>query len=72
MNVSMRGHGSQSSAEKQPVSVLDELENYWQEQDAIIVKSDKFGILAKQAEDMMLQSSSGKKAKRAGAFCIGI
>ena len=54
------------------MSVLDELENYWQEQDAISVKSDKFGIMAKQAEDMMLLSSSGKKAKRAGAFCIGI
>ena len=52
--------------------MLDELDAYWQEQDAMSVKSDQFGILKRQAEDMMLLSSSGKKGKRSNAFCIGI
>ena len=57
-----------------PVSVLDELDSYWQEQDALSVSGTgtQFGIMARQAEDMMLLSSSGKKPKRAGAFCVGI
>ena len=61
--------------EKQPrsekkLSVLDELESYWQQHDALSIQSQNFGIMQKQAQDMMLLTNSDKK--RAGAFCIGI
>ena len=55
------------------MSVLDDLENYWQEHDRIsATNSDQFGIMARQAEDMMLLSSNSKNNKRSGAFCVGI
>jgi len=61
-----KGRGSSN----QQQSVLDELENYWQEYDASSAHSEQFGIMKRQAQDMMLLNSSDKK--RSGAFCIGI
>ena len=62
-----------SSKQQVQSSVLDDLEGYWKQQDAISAKAknDSFGIMAKEvAQDLMLMG--GKKAKRTGAFCLGI
>ena len=61
-------------------NVLDQLDAYWQEQDALSPDANQqFGIMAAKINaqkdegkyDMMMLSS-GKKSKRSGAFCIGI
>jgi hypothetical protein len=52
-------------------SVLDQLETYWEEHDAQGGNNNQFGIMAKQADDMMLMRGQ-KGGKRSGAFCVGI
>ena len=58
------------------MSVLDELDAYWEKHDAISAATNKvqFGIMNqqayKQAQDMMQLRKSD--LERAGAFCVGI
>ena len=62
-----------ASDKKQLPSVLDQLESYWEEHDAQGGGNGgtQFGIMAKQADDMMLLRGQ-KSGKRSGAFCVGI
>ena len=71
-NFSLAGSSTKPSATGKKLSVLDQLDAYWQEHDAISAATSQvqFGIMNKQAQDMMLLSNSGKK--RSGAFCVGI
>ena len=63
-------------APEQKLSVLDELDAYWEKHDAISAATNKvqFGIMNqqayKQAQDMMQLRKSD--LERAGAFCVGI
>ena len=61
-----------ASDKKNLPSVLDQLESYWEEHDALGGGGGtQFGIMAKQADDMMLLRGQ-KSGKRSGAFCVGI
>ena len=61
-----------ASDKKNLPSVLDQLESYWEEHDAQGGGGGtQFGIMAKQADDMMLLRGQ-KSGKRSGAFCVGI
>ena len=62
-----------ASDKKNLPSVLDQLESYWEEHDAQggSCSNAQFGIMAKQADDMMLLRGQ-KSGKRSGAFCVGI
>ena len=62
---------------KRNLSVLDELQNFWEQQDACSAQSLKgrkgHGIMAIDRVEMdQMLCTTGKKPKRTSAFCIGV